>query len=307
MKRIVSVCSMVAWLGPVACKHKDNAPPPTASAVVAAAASGVSSPSAPSDQAPFEGEIGLRASGKLAGNDSAPLDLTLRIKDGKLRVDLPESLTKAQGVGTAYLLVQPTEKKAYAVLEAKKQAVLLELDKLAEQAKAFGARGRPPGTAAGTAPSAPPHLEKTGRADTVAGIKCDIWHISHAKVEGDACIAEQTVSWFQLPPSLGQAPTELAWLSQIADGKHLPLRFVTIEKSVERGRVEVTRVERTPLVASLFEVPADYPVINLEQMVAAMLGGFGGAGLPSGLALPPGVKLPPGLKVPPRTAPASGK
>ena len=93
-------------------------------------------------------------------------------------------------------------------------------------------------------------------------------------------------------------------MSAVADGKHFPLRFVETEKDVERGRIEVTSIQQKPLPASSFEVPADYAVLSVEQMIGSMLGGLGGAGLPPGLKLPPGVKLPPGIKLPPElTAP----
>jgi len=303
MKRIASIVSMTALLAPIGCKHKDNAPPLAASASAAAAL-----PSGPvlpvASGAPtvneFEGEVGLVAKGKLAGNEAQPVTLTLQVKGGKLRVEVPESLTKARELGRASLLVQPADKKAYALLDAKKQAILLELDKLAEQATALSARARPPSSA--NAPAAPPHLEKTGKFDTVAGTKCEIWRFKQGKSGGEACIAEQATPWLQLPVG-PQTPSEISWLSEVADGKHLPLRFVSTENDVDQGRVEVTRIEQKTLPASLFEVPADYAVLSLEQMMASIMGGLGSPRLPPGLRLPPGVKLPPSTKAPAGAAP----
>jgi hypothetical protein len=309
MKRIASIVSMGALFALGACKHKDNAPAPAASASAAAPLSS-SAPlphaenAAPSSSE-FEGEVGLLASGKMSGSEAAPLALTLRVKGGKLRVDLPESFTKARDLGPGYLLVLPADKKAYAILDAKKQAVLLDLDKLAEQAKAATTRARP-GAGAANANAPAPHLEKTGKFDTVAGTKCEIWRYNQGKNAGEACIAEQGTPWFQFPAA-PQMPAEISWISEIADGKHLPLRFVAIEKNVEQGRVEVTSIDQKALPATLFDVPSDYAVLNLEQMMASMLGGLGGAGLPPGLKLPPGVKLPPGIKLPPAITPPKDK
>jgi hypothetical protein len=292
MKRIMSIASLVALVAGVACKHKDNAPPAAASvSAVAPLASAAVLPGVDKAVGDFEGEIGLLAKGKLTEN-GAPLALTLRIKSGNARIDVPESLTKARGFGPVYLLVRPADKKAYAILEARKQAVLFDMEKLAEQAKGFSARVRPD---AATAPKAT-SLEKTGKVATVAGIKCEIWHFNQGKTAGDACIAEQETSWLHFPS--GAAPAELAWLTPVADGKHFPLRFVATEQDVERGRVEVTSIEHKALAASLFELPVDYTVLGIEQMMASMLGGLGGPGMPPGLKLPPGTKLPPGLKLP---------
>lgn len=304
MKRIASAVAVVAALAPNACKHKDNAPPLAGSAAVATPLPGVNASPPAESSAPgvsdFEGEIGLLAKGKFSGNDATPLSLTLRVKGGKLRVDLPEAVTNAHGLGPAYLLVQPAEKKMYAILDAKKQAVLLEFDKLAEQAKRFGVQAR--GGDPAKADVAAPRLEKTGKFDTVAGTKCEIWRVIHTKVSGEACIADHATPWFQLP-TVPQAASEMSWVSEVADGKHLPLRFVTMAKNVEEGRLEVTSIKQKTLPTSLFELPADYAVLSIEQMMASIMGGLGGTRLPPGVRVPPGVKLPPGFKLPPGVAP----
>ena len=238
----------------------------------------------------FEGEIGVSAKGKLAGKavSDTPANLTLLVKDGKFRFELPEGLAGAQALGKAYVLVEPADKKLYAVMDDKKQAVLIDLDKLAAQAKSFGgaAQHRP-------SSGAPPQITKTGKTDTVAGYKCEIWHVVSEKSVGDLCIAEQGTSWFHIP--LSGAPAEYAWASEITDGKHFPLRFVASENGVEQGRVEVTSIQKKALPAEQFQVPTGYAVLNLEQMLSAMLGGGvpGGmpgmpAGLPSGFVLPHG-------------------
>jgi len=303
MKRIASTVAVIAALAPSACKHKDNAPPLAGSASAVGPLPGVNVPSTAESTAPgvsdFEGEIGLLAKGKFSGGDGTPLSLTLRVKGGKLRVDVPEAITNAHGFGPAYLLVQPAEKKTYAILDAKKQAVLLEFDKLAQQAKGFGAaQGGNPSKAGVAAP----RLEKTGKFDTVVGTKCEIWRFSQEKTSGEACIAEQATPWFHVP-TVPQAAAEMPWVSEIADGKHLPLRFVSTAKNGEEGRIEVTSIQQKALPTSLFELPPDYAVLSIEQMMASLMGGLGGTRLPPGVRIPSGAKLPPGFKLPPGVAP----
>ncbi len=306
MKFKARSCALLL-LAAVSCKGKDQAAAPAASgaALASAAAAPVAAASASlSVLDGFEGEIDLTAKGKLTGKEGAantPLNLTLLVKDGKFRFDLPEGLAGAKDLGKAYVLVTPADKKLYAVMDAKKQAVLIDMDKLAAQAKSMGAAHAP---AAGSAP--PGQVTKTGKTDTVAGYQCEIWHVTSQKSVGDLCIAQQGTSWFHLP--LTGMPAEYAWASEITDGKHFPLRFVASENGAEQGRIEVTSIQKKTLSADQFTVPPGYAILNLEQMMGAMLGGMpGSAGfavpsgvqLPAGVQLPPGVKLPPGIKLPP--------
>ncbi len=275
--------------------HKNEAPAPAGSG---GSGSGVAAPAGSSLAVldGFEGEIGLAAKGKFGKQETADsTSFTLQVKDGKFRVDLPDSLAQSQNIGKAYALVTPADKKLYLVLDAKKQVISVDFDKFANQAKALSAaHGRPPG---GT----PPQVTKTGKTDTVAGYSCEIWHIAQEKTASDVCVAEQGTSWWKLP--LAGVPAEFAWASEIADGKHFPLRLVTTENGAEQGRIEVTSIQKKPLPADAFVVPAGYNVIDLDQMLGAMMGGFGGmapgmmppGALPSGFApgmLPPGVHLP---------------
>src|SRR6478735_10911714 len=295
MNRIVGLVSLLSLFAGIGCRHKENAPSAPGSAPTPLQSAGLvpSVERAPATPGEFEGEIGLVTKGKLAGSVGAPVELTLRVKGNKLRVDLPDSLTAARGLGPVYLLVQPDDKRAYAILDAKKQAVLLELDKLSDQAKALGARVQPGnGTAS---PSSAWRLERTGKFDTVAGIRCEVSNLVEAKIIGEACIAEQDTPWFHVPSAA--VPAEFSWLTAMADGQHLPLRYVLTNGGAETGRVEVTRIVANPLPASSFEPPANYAVMNFDQVIAAMMGGFGGPGR-SGVKLPPGMKLPAGVKVP---------
>ena len=278
-----------------ACKSKDQ----SAAALASAAAPPASSPAASvglNVLDGFEGEIGMSAKGKFSGQEGAgaPASFSLLVKDGKFRFDVPEGIAGAKGLGKAYVLVMPADKKLYAVLDDKKQAVLIDLDQLATQTKSFGGAATPHQPSGGT----PPQVEKTGKTDTVAGYKCEIWHVVSAKSVGDLCIAEQGTSWFHIP--LSGVPAEYAWASEITDGKHFPLRFVASENGVEQGRVEVTSIQKKALPAEQFQVPAGYAILNLQQMMGAMLGGMPGmpgmppgmpgmpAGLPSGFVMPHG-------------------
>jgi hypothetical protein len=195
------------------------------------------------------------------------------------------------------VIVKPAEKKLLAVMDAKKQAVMLDFDKLASQAQVMS-RMHAGGAAAGSAET-PPVVQKTGKTDTVAGYKCEIWHIAKGSSAGDLCIGEQGTSWFHIP--LVGVPAQYAWASEITDGNHFPLRVVLSENGIEHGRLEVTSIQKKTLPAADFEVPAGYNVLDLEQMMGVMMGGMRGMpGMPPG-AMPSGMPLgfpPAGMRPP---------
>ena len=219
------------------------------------------------------------------------------IKDNKVRIEMPAEMAASNGMGgKGYAVLNAAEKKLYAVLEEKKQVVLIDLDKAGEQLKNFGGMdpaARDPRQPRESPSRLPPKVTKTGQKDNVAGYTCEIWDILPDTGEKlSACVANEGASWFRLP--LTGIPTEHAWALELLDGKHFPLRGIAYDKSgVEKGRVEVTKIEKKPLAALLFEIPAGYKVVDLQQMLAAMgsMGAMGSA--PMMGKMPPG--LPPGM------------
>ena len=219
----------------------------------------------------FEGEIGISAKGKSMSHGGAPVAVTLLVKNGKIRVDVPPGLKGGEAM-KGYGLLHSAEKKAYFVDDAKKQAIMIDLNHVGDHMKTMTPPPKDP--AQPTAP--PPKVTKTGKKDTVAGIKCEEWEISDATngKKADMCIADQGASWFHLP--MTGIPTEHAWAAEIMDGKHFPLRFIGFEKDgSEDARVEVTRIDKKAMAAPQFEVPAGYKVVDLAEMMKG-LGGPGG-------------------------------
>jgi len=254
----------------------------------------------------FEGEIGvLFRDASKAGKPAAPL--ALMIKDSKLRMELPADVTASSGMGSkGYAILNTPEKRLYAVLEDKKQIVLIDLDKAGEQLKTFTS-GFEPGARREAPSRPPPKVTKTGQKDTVASYACEIWDVIPDTGEKmSVCVANEGASWFKLP--LGGIPTEHAWALELLDGKHFPLRGIAYDKAgAEKARVEVTKIDKKPLAATLFDIPQGYKVVDLQQMFAAM-GAMGASPMmgkmPAGL--PPGM-MPPQFGAPPRGAPPAPK
>jgi hypothetical protein len=297
-----SACVLVAVTA-MACGKK-NAPPPTGAAsgspseAVAAAGLGLSFLNA------FEGEIGILAKdAEKPGKPATPLSLL--IKEGKLRVEFPPEMAASTGMTSkGYAVLNGAEKKLYAVLEDKKQVILIDLDKAGEQLKGLSAaspHARDNHEATDHTTSAPPKVTKTGKNDKVAGYTCEIWDVASEADKASICVANEGASWLHLP--LTGIPTEHAWALELLDGKHFPLRAIGYDKvGAEKGRVEVTKIEKRVLAPALFEIPEGYKVVDLQQMFMA-LGAMGkfppGAGLPPGM-IPPRVVLPKGAPPPSR-------
>ena len=241
----------------------------------------------------FEGEIDLLVKGK-GTKANQPVSVALDVKGDKVRGDVPQGIEGADKLGKAAGIYNAPEKKMYVVLDAQKKVIVLDLNKSGEQLRAMKPPSAPPGPGSPPAPPAtPPTITKTGKSDTVAGYSCEIWEIvSHdpkEKGKAQVCVAQQGVSWFHIP--MTGVPAEYAFMSELGDGNHFPLRLVAFdEASVEQMRIEVTKIEKKTLDPSLFEPPPGYQQIDLAQMFSAMSGGAGGRpGMPAGIPGMPGI------------------
>jgi hypothetical protein len=205
-----------------------------------------------------------------------------------------------QDPGPAYVIVEPEAKKIYAVMEAKKQALLVDLDKLAPQLEAMAksVTGGAGGAGAGSAKPLPSGT-RTGKNDKVAGFSCEIWDVKHEGKKLELCVLADEKAWLKLPEAA--LPPQLSWAKELADGRHLPLRYVAFDADgKESGRVELTAVERTALPAADFEVPKGFVIVSFDQMMMGLGGlmGGGAGGLPALKGLPPNFKLPNGMALP---------
>jgi len=242
----------------------------------------------------FEGELGLLIKpGAREQHTGTIPPINLLVKGGKIRIDVPTGIEQLKAIGKVYVVVAALDKKLFAVLDDKQEVVLVELDKIGEHIN----RMKPPTVREPQNPSVPPKqpkITRTGHKDTVAGHACEDWEIvPESGGKALVCIAERGVSWLKLP-TLGM-PSEHAWMAELLDGKHFPLRVVGYEKDgSEAGRIEVTKLEQKPLAAQMFEIPPGYRTVELQQAIQEMMSAtVAGRGMPNGL--PPGMaaQLPP--------------
>jgi Domain of unknown function (DUF4412) len=246
----------------------------------------------------FEGEIDVTGKGDKPGE--APVSLAVLIKEGKIRVDIPESLAKS-GAGPlgsnakGYGILDSAAKKVYVVLDSSKQVIVIDLNKVGEQVKGLTPPSPAPRPEHGNAApkEAPPKVTKTGKYDTVAGYQCENWDVTSDHREGTVCVAQEGFSWLSFPmAALNGVPTEHLWMAELLDGKHFPLRFIGFgpDGVKETRRIEVTKVDKKTLPATDFVYPPTYAVIDIAQMFRGLgaMGAMGGApGIPGGFPVPP--------------------
>jgi hypothetical protein len=221
----------------------------------------------------FEGEIDGTL--KEAKSATAPVPVSLLVKGDKFRVDLPEQLARRSGSplgAPSYVIVDSAAKKLYMVLDAQKQVLFFDLNKAPDMMKSLGGSTGGPHGRDGGAPPAPPKITKTGQFDTVAGYRCENWDVASDHRDATVCVANEGASWFSLPFG-GDAP-EMAWMSDLLDGKHFPLRATGYDKDgkTETSRVEVTKVEKKTLPDDEFQLPQGYAVVDLGKMLQGMAG-----------------------------------
>ncbi len=210
---------------------------------------------------PFEGQISMDDS-----VDGKPhTSMVYEVKGDKMRFDEPAH--------NAYVIFNAPEKKMISVDDAKKTATVINLDDMQKMAASMGAPGH-------TAPSAPVEnewdssVDMNAGSDVIAGYACDKWKITEtnkktAKVrKSDACLAKG-IGFPDMSSMMGGGGTKTgsAWMQKLVTDKYFPLRAVTTEDGVEKTRMEVTKIDKKPLDAARFEVPAGYKVVDMADMM----------------------------------------
>lgn len=203
----------------------------------------------------FEGEITMNAT---RAKGSGPTQLVFGIKKPKYRVDATGTVQTDNPMmaGGATLLLDPPQKKGYALMPAQKKAIVIDYGKI-NAAKLPGVNTGP-GTKAN---EPPPKVEKTGKKETIAGYDCEIWYVtSNTGQKTELCMADG-ITWVDLG-DLGWSSPEMT-LGAVAMGANkFPLRVATAD-----SKLEATKIEKKKLDDSRFVVPPDYQVIDVAAMM----------------------------------------
>jgi hypothetical protein len=203
----------------------------------------------------FEGEITMNAT---RTQGSGPSQLVFGIKKPKYRVDATGNVQTNNPMmsGGATLLLDPPQKKGWALIPAQKKAIVLDFDKM-KTSKIPGVNTGP-GTKAN---EPPPKIEKTGKKETIAGYDCEVWIItSNNGQRAETCMADG-ITWVDLG-DLGWSSPEMT-IGAVATGANkFPLRIVSGDT-----KLEATKIEKKKLEDARFVVPPDYQVIDVAAMM----------------------------------------
>jgi hypothetical protein len=213
----------------------------------------------------FEGEIGLMHKGTFGGVPTPPegANVIVLVKQGRLRVPLPDLLPVVTALGMAYLIVEPEKKELYAVSDNQLMATHIDLDALLAYSQSKDATGAPPRPGAAT--ELGPY--KSGNTDTVAGYSCEKWAIQLGAASVDLCVAKLATPWLRV--QLTGAASKHPWAVELTDGSHFPLRLITHVNGAEQGRLEVTSIRKTAVQTNSLQFPSNYRVVSLADLLAS--------------------------------------
>ncbi len=211
--------------------------------------------------APFEGEITM--SSTHSGKPTPEIQI-YEAKGDKLRFDDPAK--------HSYMIMNAADKKIIEVDDAKKTAMVIDLDQMQKMADQMThGPHAPPGTGVDDEDTT---IDMSGGTDVVAGYSCDKWKVTetnkvtHKVRKTDTCLAKG-IGFPDM--SMGHSSAK-SWTSKLVADKFFPLRLTTTEDGVETMHMEVTKVDKKTLAATRFEVPAGYTVTDMAEMMKGLQG-----------------------------------
>jgi hypothetical protein len=120
----------------------------------------------------------------------------------------------------------------------------------------------------------------TGKSETVAGVRCQVWHGTYSddegeKKEGDACVAPGVGLALAdlmdnnplLSHSGGAAKEQFEQYRQLVGGNKGILKATSVKDGTPHTELEAVKIERTSVADSLFAAPAGYKEIKMGDMM----------------------------------------
>jgi hypothetical protein len=189
----------------------------------------------------FEGEVGLKT-------PTGPIDAL--VKGERARFN-----TQTQ-MGPAAIIINPTGKEIYIVVDAQKMYLVMKMDDAVRAAA---------DTSTGT-------LTALNKTETIAGYPCSVFRYRSATSGEDICIASSVGNLGVMAifnglgggmgrgrPGSTRAP---GWAGAVAQQGGFPLRVADTTGTV---KYEITRIEAKPVDAALLSPPADYQRMEMPS------------------------------------------
>ena len=186
------------------------------------------------DAQTFEGIVTM----KVHGTDSArePREMQYALRQGVARVEMA-----ARGDARSVMIIDQAAKTTTMLMPAQKKYMVMPIPQNVGEHRA----GDHPRT----------EIVRTGRKETIAGHECEHWLVKGAEHEIDACVASGLGSFM-----MGGRGREDAWGGLLRDQQGFPLKVARVGGATF---MEVTKIEKKSLDASLFTPPPDYQKMEM--------------------------------------------
>jgi hypothetical protein len=182
----------------------------------------------------FEGIVTM----KVHGGDSArePREMQYSLRQGAARIDMA-----VRNDARAVMIFDRDAKTTTMLMPAQKKYLVVPIS---------------PGIGEHRSGDHPrPEIVRTGRKETIAGYECEHWLIKEPEHEVDACVASGLGSFM-----MSVRGREESWTGSLRDQQGFPLKVARVGGPTI---MEVTKIEKKALDASLFVPPADYQKIEM--------------------------------------------
>ncbi len=223
-------------------------------------------------QTGFEGIITFREYNKSDGTHST---MTQTTKGNKVRLDGmggSKGSMILDGDAHSMMMIEPDEKKYMTITQA-------DMDQMAAMMPPTAARGKNPRDAKNR--DFKVDLKNTGRTETVAGTKCEIWHGSSTdtdgqKHEGEACIAKGVgFEAYNLALNNPMAnrmrnasvQNAIEQYKKVLSGGKGVLKMTDLDNGKSVVEMEAVKIEPKSVSDDAFKPPAGYTGQSMGQMM----------------------------------------
>jgi len=120
----------------------------------------------------------------------------------------------------------------------------------------------------------------TGRTETVAGVKCEVWHGTSVqngeKKEGEACLADgvgfaafNAISNPMLAPR-GKGAAFIEQFRKLVGPNKGVIKMVEFKDGKPHSSMEAIKIQRLPIDQAAFDPPAGYKEVNMHEQLVKM-------------------------------------
>lgn len=224
----------------------------------------------------FEGRVEMKITEAERGGSHV---ISYALKEGKLRLDFPKNQSgRDNGGGSGATIVDFAKREVLILMEMPDRESGGARKMFMRQPMSQPSEAPPGGSRVEAAPVSEPIA--TGRTEVIAGYTATEYKVTERNGEVTDLWLAKGFGTFMFPVAqnpMGRgrpANVSPAWEKLVRDGGFFPLRVITRDASgAEKMRLEVTKIEKTPLPDALF---------TTEGYTEFQIPGFGG-GLPGGL------------------------